>query len=230
MMTYQFDNEYIKLKSLIAEMTSRTSEMLKFSIKSLVERDSELARQVIEMDDEVDNLDIKIDDHCMKMIARLEPKAIDLRHILTAGKVMMDLERIGDYCVDISKLVLVLNDLPQVKPYVDMPKMAEHTAEMINDAISAYFNKNLNEALSVIKKDDVVDNYKDQIIRELFTYLAEDMKKSHAIISLIQITTSIERIADHATNVAELVYYLVNGNIIRHKSLKDIENEQNSSD
>lgn len=217
-----YKDEYIELKSLIAKMTSITSNMITASLKSLVERNSELALEVIKKDDEVDDLDIQIDEHCMKMLALLEPKASDLRYILTASKIMMDLERVGDYCVDICRNIIEINKIEQVKPYIDLPKMAEYSSKLVKDAITSFFNKDKELAKEVIKNDDVIDDLNNQIIRELFTYIAEDMKKTKAVIMLIQISAALERIADHATNIAELVFYIVEGRIIRHKSYEEI--------
>jgi phosphate transport system protein len=216
-----YEDEYVELKSLIAKMTSISSSMITDSLKALVERNSDLAQKIIKTDDIVDNLDIKIDEHCMKMLALLEPKASDLRYILTASKIMMDLERVGDYSVDICRNVIEINKVPQVKPYIDLPKMAELASNMLKDSIASFFNKDLKLAKQVIISDDVIDNLNHQIIRELFTYIAEDMRKTKAVISLIQISSALERIADHATNIAELVFYIVEGKIIRHKSYEE---------
>jgi phosphate transport system protein len=220
-MSLQHETDYINLKALIAEMAKECETMIHGSIKSLVERDSDLANEIINWDDKVDDLDIKIDALCRKIIAMYEPKAGDLRFVLTAVRIIVDLERIGDYCVDICKEVIRINNVPQIKPYIDLPKMGESSAEMLNDAINAYFNKDITSAAQVIKRDDTIDALHSQIIRELLTYIAEDIKKTSGVISLMQITRCIERIADHAVNISELVYFMVEGKVIRHQKLED---------
>jgi phosphate transport system protein len=220
-MSQQHETDYIKLKSLIAEMAKQGSDMIENVIKSLVERNSDIARAVIADDDKVDEFDIEIDTLCRKIIALYEPKAVDLRFVLTASRIIVDLERIGDYCVDIAREVIKLNEIPQIKPYIDLPKMGEASALMLNDAINAYFNKDTKAAFQVIKNDDIIDGLHSQIIRELLTYIAEDIKKTAGVISLMQITKSIERIADHATNIAELVYFMVEGKVVRHQRLEE---------
>ncbi|GAB1534841.1 phosphate signaling complex protein PhoU [Geovibrio sp. ADMFC3] len=218
-MSQQHETDYIRLKALIAEMAKECETMIEGSVKSLVERNSDLAREIIAWDDKVDNLDIEVDALCRRIIALYEPKAVDLRFVLTASRIIVDLERIGDYSVDIAKEVLKLNEIPQIKPYIDLPKMGEASAAMLNDAVNAYFNKDTGAAYHVIKRDDIIDGLHSQIIRELLTYIAEDIKKTAGVISLMQITRCIERIADHATNIAELVYFMVEGKIVRHQRL-----------
>ncbi|WP_022849839.1 phosphate signaling complex protein PhoU [Limisalsivibrio acetivorans] len=221
MSQHEIDN--IQLKSLIAEMAKVTTEMIQNSIKSLVERDSELAKKTINMDEKVDQLDIDIDAICQRILALYEPKAMDLRFVLTASRIIVDLERVGDYCVDICCDIIRINEIPQIKPYIDLPKMGEESIEMLNDAVNAYFNRDVKSAFDVIKRDDYIDSLHAQILRELLTYLAEDMRKTTGIVSLMQITKSFERIADHATNICELVYFMVEGKIVRHQRIEEGE-------
>lgn len=218
----QHESEYIKLKALIAEMAKECETMITGSVKSLVERDSDLSKEIIEWDDKVDMLDVEVDKLCSKILALYEPKAIDLRFVLTAVRIIVDLERIGDYCVDICKEVIRLNKIPKVKPYIDLPKMGEAAVEMLNNAVNAYFNKDTAAAYAVMKRDDYIDDLHSQIIRELLTYIAEDLKKTSGVISLMQITRCIERIADHATNIAELVFFMVEGKVVRHQKLDSL--------
>jgi len=222
----KIEMEYLELKKMLAKMSQLSTSMIDDSITSLVDRDSSLAEEVIKRDDEVDAYDTQIDEFCLKALALYEPKAVDLRFITTALRIIVDLERIGDHCVEISKEVIMLNQIPPIKPYIDLPKMAESASSMVKNAVTAYFNKDLKLAFSVIKKDDYIDNLHGQILRELITYLAEDIRKTKGAISLMFITRSLERIADHATNISELVYFMVTGKIIKHTFFDDNDMEE----
>lgn len=222
-MVLKTDKELEELKPMLAEMAQTCTDMLELSIKSLLERDNVLCEQVFKLDQKVNKLDIEIDKQCIKLLALFEPKAIDLRYVLTAARIITDLERIGDHCVEICKNVMVVNEYPQIKPYVDIPNMGTASAKMIHDAMNSFFKKDTSLAIEVIKSDDYVDDTNKQIIRELFTYFIEDIRKTQAIVALIRIAESLERVADHATNIAEMAYYMVEAKIIRHKSLKEIE-------
>ena len=212
------EQEYIHLKTMLASMCQVTTSMLQDATKSLVTRDSVLADSVIDRDDEVDDLDTRIDEHCLKMLALYEPKAVDLRFVVTALRIIVDLERVGDHCTSIAKEVKKLNQSPPVKPYIDLPNMADAAVAMLQDAITAYFNRDIKSALEIIKRDDVIDRLDDKITQELLTYISSDQDNTRNVISLMFITRSIERIADYATNVAEMIYFMVTGEIIKHRS------------
>lgn len=216
------DQEYIQLKTMLASMCQLTTSMLEDSTKALVTRDSPLADKVIERDDEVDALDTSIDEHCLKVLALYEPKAIDLRFVITALRIIVDLERVGDHCTKIAKEVKKLNQSPPVKPYIDLPNMAYAAVAMLQDAITAYFNRDIEAAIEIIKRDDVIDRLDDKITQELLTYMNADMEITRNIISLMFITRSIERIADYATNIAEMIYFMVTGEIIKHRSPDEV--------
>ena len=224
------DLEYVELKGMIADMSSAVSGMVRDSVKALVDRNSELARRVISRDDRIDTLDIEIDQHCMRLLALYEPKAADLRFITAASRIIVDLERIGDHCVGICKDVIRVNEQPQIKPYIDLPKMGDTAARMVEDAVQCYLDKQSEKALAVIQRDDQVDHLNNQILRELLTYLAEDLKKTHAIFALMMIAKGLERIADYATNIAENVYFMVTGDVIRHIPLEEIADETDPGD
>jgi len=212
------EQEYIQLKTMLASMCQVTTSMIEDATKALLTRDSELADSVIDRDDEVDDLDTRIDEHCLKMLALYEPKAVDLRFVVTALRIIVDLERVGDHCTSIAKEVKKLNQSPPVKPYIDLPNMADAAVAMLQDAITAYFNKDIESALEIIKRDDVIDRLDDKITQELLTYISSDRDNTRNVISLMFITRSIERIADYATNVAEMIYFMVTGEIIKHRS------------
>jgi phosphate transport system protein len=210
--------EYIEVKRKIAEMSELAREMVDSSIKALIDGDIALAEKIIEKDTIMDRLDVETDELCFKILALYEPKAIDLRYIITAFRILSDLERVGDHCTNICEEVILLSQMPRVKPYIDIPRMAEYAGGMIVDAVEAYFNRDTALARDVIARDDFVDDLNGQVIRELITYLAEDIKKTKAALSLIFISNNLERIADHATNIAELVHFMVSGKIVRHGS------------
>ncbi len=212
------EKEYIQLKTMLAGMCQVTTSMLQDATKALVSRDSALADSVIARDDEVDDLDTRIDEHCLKMLALYEPKAVDLRFVVTALRIIVDLERVGDHCTSIAKEVKKLNQSPPVKPYIDLPNMTEGAVKMLQDAITAYFNRDIESALEIIKRDDVIDQLDDKITQELLIYIKSDKDNTQDVISLMFITRSTERIADYATNIAEMVYFMVTGEIIKHRS------------
>jgi phosphate transport system protein len=217
-MMKKVDQEYIQLKTMLASMCQITTAMLEDASRALVTRDSALADSVIARDDEVDALDTRIDEHCLKMLALYEPKAVDLRFVVTALRIIVDLERVGDHCTSIAKEVKKLNQSPPVKPYIDLPKMVDAAILMIQDAITAYFQKDKETALEIIRRDDLIDRFDEQITEELLGYMNSDLTTTRNIISLMFITRSIERIADYATNIAEMIYFMATGEIIRHRS------------
>lgn len=212
------EQEYIQLKTMLASMCQVTTSMIEDATKALLTRDSGLADSVINRDDEVDDLDTRIDEHCLKMLALYEPKAVDLRFVVTALRIIVDLERVGDHCTSIAKEVKKLNQSPPVKPYIDLPDMADAAVAMLQDAITAYFNKDIESALEIIKRDDVIDRLDDKITQELLTYINSDKDNTRNVISLMFITRSIERIADYATNICEMIYFMGTGKIIKHCS------------
>ncbi|MCA1927013.1 MAG: phosphate signaling complex protein PhoU [Calditerrivibrio sp.] len=217
------ENLLNEIKVLLAEMTDNVTDMISMCIRALVERENDTADKVIDMDEHVDELDNKIEELCLNGLALYEPKAIDLRYIITALRIITDLERVGDHCVDIAKEIIKLNQIPPIKPYIDLPKMADYSSEMVKDAINSFFSKNHKEALKIIRNDDYIDNLNNQILRELLTYIVEDFRKTKGCLSLIFISRSLERIADHATNIAEMVYFMSKGENIRHKNYNDFD-------
>jgi phosphate transport system protein len=225
MTVFRHEKEYVQLKGMLAEMATLASSMVSDSIKALVERDADLAEKVIDKDSHLDQLDVDIDEHCIKMLALFEPKAVDLRYIITATRIIIDLERVGDHCVSICRDVLKLNMEPQLKPYIDLPKMAQDAIAMINDSLQAFFDGDTKLAFDVIKRDDGVDQLNNQVTRELLTYTMEDIRTLPTVMSLMNISRRLERVADHATNVAEMVYYMVEGKIIRHTYIEMIEED-----
>jgi phosphate transport system protein len=218
-MQRHFDEELKALKEKILRMGALVEEQIRNSIKALVERDSDVARQVITNDHQVNAMDVEIDEDCLRLIALHQPMAKDLRFITTAMKISTELERMSDLAENIAERAIELNAEPQLKPYIDIPRMAEHAQRMVKEALDAFVNHDSDLARKVCRDDDFIDDLTHQIFRELLTYMVED---SHTISRAVRITfvaKYLERVADHATNVAELVVYLVEGKIIRHTTL-----------
>lgn len=211
------EQEYVELKTMLASMCKITTSMVQDATQALVKRDCDLAHDVIRRDDEVDDLDTRIDEHCLKILALYEPKAIDLRFIVTVLRIIVDLERVGDHCTKIAQEAIKLNRSAPVKPYIDLPDMARAATGMLEDAISAFFNRDVDSALEIIRRDEVVDALDKKIMSELFDYINDDLNNNRNIVSLMLITRSIERVADYATNIAEMIYFMKTGEIIKHR-------------
>jgi phosphate transport system protein len=216
-----FEDELRDLKVQILKMGSLVEEAIARSIKSLVERNSTLAHQVIENDARINSYDVNIDEECIRIIALRQPTAGDLRFVTTAMKITTDLERMGDYAVDICERALELNEESQLKPYIDIPRMAEIAEGMVHDALRAFLEKNTALAYEVVNRDDEVDQLTVQIFNELLFFMIKDSSTITRAIKISYIAKYLERIADHATNVAEMVVYMIEGKMIRH--IKDQE-------
>ena len=211
-----FEDELSDLKVQILKMGSLVEEAISRSIKSLVERNSALAHQVLENEARINSYDVNIDEECIRLIALRQPTAGDLRFITTAMKITTDLERMGDYAVDICERALELNEEPQLKPYIDIPRMAEIAEEMVRDALQAFLEQNTALAYEVINRDDEVDQLTVQIFNELLFFMIKDSSTITRAVKISYISKYLERIADHATNVAEMVVYMIEGRMIRH--------------
>ena len=171
---------------------------------------------VIERDQQVNAYDVEIDEKCVELLALYQPAAGDLRFITTAMKIVTDLERIGDQAVNIAQRAIELNREPQLKPYIDLPRMAERAQRMVKDSLDAFVARDTEQARRVCAEDAAVDALKEQIFRELLTFMMEDPKTIPRAIRLILISRFLERVADHATNIAEMVIYLVDSKMVRH--------------
>jgi len=215
-MQRHFDEELGKLKEKILKMSSLVEKAIHLSIKALVDRESELAQQIIKSDDQINMLEIEIDEFSLKLLALRQPQAGDLRLITSIMKINNDLERIGDLAVNISERTIELLKFPIVKPLIDIPRMAEIAQGMVKDSLDAFVNRDSKLARSVCERDDKVDNLNDQIFRELLTYMLQDPKTIERAVDLILVGRNLERIADHATNICEDVIYIVDGKTIKH--------------
>ncbi len=215
-MPTQKEQELEKLKERILSMGGFVEEAIRKSMKSLVERERDLAIQVIDGDAIVNNYDVEIEEECIKFLALWQPTGSNLRFVTTAIKIITDLERMGDLAVDISERAMELLDEPPLKPYIDLPRMAEAAQKMLKDSLDSFVARDADLAIQVCASDDFVDNLNQQIFNELLLYMLKDPKNISRAVRLTYITKYLERIADHATNIAEMVVYLVRGKVIRH--------------
>src|SRR5512137_927503 len=212
----RYDQDLEQLRERILAMGGNLVGMIKETMRALLDRDSAAARRMIEYDHEINRQEVAIDELSLNIIALRQPAASDLRFITLALKVSTDLERIGDLCVNIAERTLELNEEPQLKPYIDLPKMAEAAEGMIVDALEAFLRGDAELAAEVTRRDDYMDQLNVQIFRELLTFMMEDPKTITRATRLIFIGKHLERIADHATNIAEMVIFMVKGKDIRH--------------
>lgn len=216
----KYEEDLKKLREDILYMGGLVEDQIQKAIKSLVERDSDLARVIIERDHEVNRLDVNIDELCIRMLALHQPAGRDLRFITTGLKITTDLERIGDMAVNIGERTLELNQEPQLKPYIDIPRMAHISERMIRESLDAFVREDTELALKVCKDDDQVDQLNAQIFREVISFMMADPQTINRAVKITSISKYLERIADHATNIAELVVFMVKGKSIRH--VKDL--------
>jgi phosphate transport system protein len=215
-MPRHFHEELDALKQTLLAMGGLVEDQIRRVMKALLERDDPLAREVVERDREVNSYDVEVDAKCVELLALHQPAAGDLRFITTAMKIVTDLERIGDQAVNIAQRALELHQEPQLKPYVDLPRMAERAQRMVKESLDAFVARDTGLARQVCAEDDEVDALKEQIFRELLTFMMADPRTIPRAMRLILISRSLERVADHATNIAEMVIYLVEGKMVRH--------------
>ncbi len=215
-MERHFDEELKDLKVKLLLMGGTVESQLQDVLQALTERNSELAGRVIENDLRVNQLDVEIDDACLRLLALHKPTAGDLRLITTTMKISTELERISDLAENIAERAIELNKEPQLKPYLDIPRMAEWTIRMVKQSLDAFVNRDTELARKVCRDDPFVDDLTEQLFRELVSFMLEDPRTVTRAARLTFIGKYYERIADHATNIAELVVYMVEGKIIRH--------------
>ncbi len=211
-----FDEELRELKESMLFEGELVQKAVQNAVTALLTRDSDLARKVIEDDDAINTKEVEIDEFCLKLLALRQPAAKDLRFIATAIKINYDLERMGDMAVNICERVLELNQEPQLKPYIDLPQMAEIAQSMVKESLEAFVKEDPQLAWKVTQDDEKVDHLNEQIFRELLTYMSEDLRTISRATRLLFISKYLERLSDHAVNIAELVIFLVQGKIIRH--------------
>lgn len=212
----EYEGELRRIREMLLMMGAKVEEMLGQAMKALVERDSDLAEKTLYIDRHINRLEVEVDDLCLRVLARRQPVASDLRFVTMALKVVTDLERMGDLGVNICERVLELNEEPPLKPYVEVVNMAEAAQEMLREALDAFVAGDPERAQAIVERDSKVDAYYATIFRELLTYMMENPRNIFRATRVQSIAKYIERIADHATNLAEMVVFMVRGKDIRH--------------
>lgn len=218
-MERHFERDLEELKERLLWMGGLVEQAVHRSVHSLLESDEKLAQQVVEEENAINELQIEIDERVLRLLALHQLMAADLRFVLAVSRINADLERIGDQAVNIAQAAQRILRHPRVKPYIDLPRMSELAEGMVRDSLNAVVHRNEELAKSVLTRDDQVDNLRNQIFRELLTYMMENSAFVFPAFDLILVAKNLERIADHATNIAEDVIYMVAGRDVRHPAL-----------
>jgi phosphate transport system protein len=206
-----YDQELHRLDNIVAEMGGLAESQLASAMEAVVKRDSDLAAQVIESDAKVDELEREVEALVVRLLALRQPMARDLRQIVAALKISTDLERIGDYATNVAKRSIALDQIAAVKPVYALPRMARVGGSMIRDVLDAYVQRDADKAMAVWLRDEELDEMYTSLFRELLTYMIEDPRNISAGTHLLFMAKNLERIGDHTTNIAETLYFLVNG-------------------
>ncbi len=215
-MTTHLEQELEAVKSKMFEMADLAMESIYRSIDALKQSSTKLAEDVIKKDTALDDLEKALDEECIRILVTKQPAAVDLRLVLSILKINTDLERIGDLAGNIAKEALRLNGRPPIKPLVDIPRMADICVDMLKAALGAFAEKKPDAALAVIDRDREIDELNMQVYRELFTFMAENPHVMSEALGLIMVSKNLERIGDHATNIAEKAIYYIEGEDVRH--------------
>jgi phosphate transport system protein len=214
--TRHFAQELTQVKHRLLAMGGLAEERVQAAMRALITRDHDLITPVIRGDDPVNRLHLEIDDRCFKLLALHQPMAVDLRTIVSILKINSDLERVGDLAVNIGEATQRYIEHAPVKPLIDLPRMSEIAQRMLHDALDAFLSRNVETAQRVLTEDDLLDALKDQIFRELLIYMLADPRTIEPGLQLILIARHLERVGDHATNIAEDVIFIVEGRDVRH--------------
>ena len=214
--TRHFAEELAELNHRLLVMGDLAEERLRAAMQALQERDRVLMASVIHGDEAINRLHLEIDDRCFKLLALHQPMAVDLRMIVAAVKINSDLERVGDLAVNVAEAAERYVEHAPVKPLIDIPRMGSMAQRMLDEALKAFVSRDVELAQAVLTQDDVLDGLKDQIFRELLTYMLGDPRKIEPGIDLILISRHLERVGDHATNIAEDVIFIVEARDVRH--------------
>lgn len=216
-MQRHFDEELADLGKEVLRMGSLTEESILKSVEALKARSAEQAKQVITEDKKIDEMELAIDEKCLDLLALHQPMAIDLRFITMTMKICTDLERIADLAVDIAQRGLEIADKPQLKPLIDIPKLATLAQSMVKEAIDAFVHKDVEMAKKVILRDPEADNLRNLVQSELINdYISKDASTAPRAVALLLVARHLERICDHTTNIAEDVIYMVEGKVVKH--------------
>src|ERR1700690_4553193 len=218
-MERHFDHDLEELKQRLLWMGSLAERAVHQAVHAVLDAEEHLAEVVLSEEDAINEMQIEIDERVQRLLATQQPMAADLRFLLAVSRINGDLERIGDQAVNIAQSATRILRHPRVKPYVDLPRMSELAEEMVRNALNAVVRRDVDLAQKVLATDDQVDHYRDQIFRELLTYMRGDSSFVFPAFELILVAKNLERIGDHATNIAEDVIYIVQGQDIRHPSI-----------
>ena len=214
-MSKEFIKQLEELEDDVLNMGRLSKDTIKLSVKALINQDPSLAKQIFEMEDKINEMELMIENKCMKLLALQQPMAKDLRMIGTCMKIITDLDRVSDLSADIADIAIKTSNEPFVKPLIDIPRMAEIVESMLDDSLTAFKNKDTELAMEMGKRDDVVDALYDQIRRELITFMIEDPRKIANASHLSFVARYLERIGDHACNIAGRVVYMVTGKRVK---------------
>ncbi len=214
----EYEHELLELREQLLVMGSHVESIIGDSIRALQERDVGLAERTIAADEVVDRMEVELDGLCLRILARRQPVASDLRFLTLVLKVVTDLERIADLGVNVCERVLELNTEPQLKPYVDIPHMGQEVQSMLREVLDAFVAKDAEQARRIIARDQVVDALYAQVFRELLTFMMENGHNVYRATRLQSIAKYLERMADHTINLAEMVIFMVDGQDVRHSA------------
>ena len=206
-----FHEQLKDLESDMIKMGSMVEELIHKSIKALQEKDLELAQEVLDKDDEIDDFEIKLEEDTTRLIALQQPVAKDLREIIVISKLATDLERIGDHACNIANMVIKIGDEPLIKPLIDIPRMTKIVTRRLRNSLEAFIDLDVETARKIAEEDEEVDILDEQILRELLTFMIEDPSTIKQATSLIFISRFLERIGDHSTNICERTIYMKTG-------------------
>jgi phosphate transport system protein len=207
----QFDRQLQRLQDSLVDMSEMVCQAISDSITALKARDLELAREVVARDEKINALRFEVDESCLAILATQQPTASDLRRVVSAMNVVLDLERMGDHAANVAKIAIRIGDEPPLKPLIDIPYMARQCCDMLRSAMAAYTELNAAAAEAISKQDNIVDQLYDQVFRELLTYMIEDERTIKRAMHLLFVAHNLERIADRVTNICERVIYLRTG-------------------
>ncbi|WP_456456215.1 phosphate signaling complex protein PhoU [Thermovibrio sp.] len=209
------------LKKNFIEMADMAKKIINDALEALMKRDKEKAKTTYEFDRLIDLKEIEIEERCVRILALYSPEATDLRLVVSILKSIVDLERVGDLARDVCETAIYLSEIPPIKPYVDLPRMLKIVSEMLKDSIMALLRGDVELAKEVIDKDDIVDSFYERLFNELIELGKKEPENSEAVVRLILVVKSLERVGDHATNIAEYAIYYKTGNVVKHKKAQE---------
>ncbi len=221
-----YDEEITALQRRIIQMGGMVEKQVSDAIRALKERDVELAAHVIDKDDQVDQMEEDIDKEVIRLLATRQPMAVDLRLVAMATKISNDLERIGDYAANMAKRAISLAKHPPLKPLYTIPHMGQITQAMVNQILDAYVERDADKAMAAWHRDDEVDQLYDSLFRELMTYMLEEPRNIPTCVDLLSVAKHVERIGDHACNIAEKIHYMVHSERINRMPMPERQEEQ----